>query len=205
MTSLIDLRPKEAGRLLRLQRRLARGWEVLNRRSRLRTQAARVRAREADRRKDWVETTTTDLAHRFDVMGVEDLKVKAMTTRPARGTIAKPGRDVHQKAGLGRGILAAGWSPLLTRLGQKAPGRVEKVNPAYASATCNTCRHSPPESGKNQADLHCVACGHRDNVDVVAACNIGERRTAAGQTMAARGDGARSARSVKCEPQLAAS
>ncbi|OHV46115.1 transposase, partial [Parafrankia soli] len=61
------LRPKEAERLRRLQRRLAKATRGSNRRGRLRTRIARVKAREADRRKDWVERTSTDLARRFDV------------------------------------------------------------------------------------------------------------------------------------------
>jgi transposase len=126
-------------------------------------------------------------------------------TRSARGTIAQPGRGVRAKAGLNRGILASGWGLLLTRLEQKAPGRVEKVNPAYTSQTCNACQHIASESRKSQADFACVACGHQDNADVNAARNIADRSTAAGLAVAARGDRVRLARSVKREPQLVAS
>jgi transposase len=35
-----------------------------------------LKAHESDRRKDWVEKTSTDLARRFDVIRVEDLNVK---------------------------------------------------------------------------------------------------------------------------------
>jgi hypothetical protein len=49
-------------------------------------------------------------------------------TRSARGTLTKPGRNVRQKAGLNRAIAASGWGLLVTRLEQKAPGRVQKVS-----------------------------------------------------------------------------
>ena len=65
---------------------------------------ARLKARECDRRKDWCEKTCTDLARRFDLIRVEDLKIANMT-RSARGTLEEPGRNVRQKAGLNRGIL----------------------------------------------------------------------------------------------------
>ena len=65
---------------------------------------ARLRARETDRRKDWAEKASTDIARRFDVIRVEDLQIKNMT-RSARGTPENPGRNVGQKAGLNRGIL----------------------------------------------------------------------------------------------------
>ena len=53
---------------------------------------------------------STDLARRFDLIRIEDLDVRAMT-RSARGTAAQPGRNVRQKAGLNRAILANGWGP----------------------------------------------------------------------------------------------
>lgn len=196
------LRPKEAERLLRLQRRLARAQRGSNRRARLKTQIARLTARESDRRKDWVEKTSTSLASRFDVIRVEDLNVCGMT-RSARGTLEAPGRNVRQKAGLNRGILANGWTLLVTRLEHKAPGRVEKVNPAYTSQTCNACGHVDPNSRKSQAEFVCTACGHQANADVNAARNIADREPAAGRAVAARGDRVKSARSVKREPQRA--
>ena len=204
MTSPGKLAGKEAERLLRLQRRLACAQQDSNRRARVKTAIARLKARDADRRKDWVEKTTTDLARRFDVIRVEDLNIPGMT-RSARGTIAKPGRNVRAKAGLNRGILASGWGAMVARLEQKAPGRVEMVSPAYTSQTCNACKHIARESRKNQADFACVECGHRNNADVNAARNIAERSTAAGLAVAARGDRVRLARSVKREPQLVAS
>jgi transposase len=204
MTSPAGLRPKEAERLLRLlrlQRRLARARRGSNRRGKLKARIARLIAREADRRKDWVEKTSTDLARRSDVIRVEDLEVKNMT-RSARGTVEKPGRNVRQKAGLNRGILAAGWTAVVTRLKQKAPGRVEHVNPAYTSQTCNPCGHCAPENRESQAVFRCLACGHQANADVNAARNIRDREpTAAGHAVAARRDRVKSARSVKREPQ----
>lgn len=197
LTSPAGLRPKEAERLLRLQRRLARAQRGSNRRAQVKTQIARLKAREADRRKDWVEKTSTDLARRFDVVRVEDLNIRGMT-RTARGTLDAPGRNVRQKAGLNRGILAAGWGQFVTRLEQKAPGRVEKIHPAYTSQTCNACKHVAPESRESQAVFRCVTCGHQAHADVNAARNIAD-----GRSVTARGDRAKSARSVKREPQHA--
>ncbi|MGZ8748359.1 MAG: transposase, partial [Mycobacterium sp.] len=49
------------------------------RRTRTKCAIARLKARERDRRKDWVEKTTTDLARRFDTIRVETLDVRTMT------------------------------------------------------------------------------------------------------------------------------
>lgn len=115
MSSPAGLRLEEAQRLLWLQRRPARARRGSNCRYKLKTLIAAVKARDGDRRKDWVEKTTTDLARRFDVIRVESLDVKGMT-RSARGTVEKPGRNVAQKAGLNRAILKSGWGQLVTRL-----------------------------------------------------------------------------------------
>ncbi|MEV8633278.1 transposase [Streptosporangium sp. NPDC051023] len=191
------LREAEKARLLRLQRRLARAGRGSKRRGRVKAAVARLKAREADRRKDWIEKISTGLARGFDVIAVEDLKVSGMT-RSARGTLAEPGGGVRQKAGLNRGVLAAGWGRLVTRLEHKAPGRVRRIDPRYTSQTCNACGHRAAESRESQSRFRCVACGHRDNADVNAAKNV--RDTAAGHAVDARG-GDRVAGPVNREPQ----
>lgn len=168
------------------------------RRSRIRAEIARLTARQRDARKNWVETVSTDLARRFDVIRVEALNVRAMT-RSARGTVTSPGRNVRQKAGLNRGILAAGWGMLVTRLKQKAPGRVEKIKPAFTSQICSSCGHHDAESRESQARFRCRACGLAINADVNAAMNI-----AAGRAVTARG-GAGLPEPANREPQLVAS
>jgi putative transposase len=183
-------------RLKALGRRLSRAKRRSNRRAKTKLALARLKAREADARKDWAEKLSTDLARRFDVIRVEDLMVLNMT-RSAEGTIVNPGRNVDAKAGLNREILASGWGILVERLQQKAPGRIEKVNPAYTSQRCSACGYVASESRKSQAVFACTACQHTCNADVNAAKNI-----AAGHAVTARG-GLPSGRPANREPQLA--
>src|SRR3954452_25517625 len=181
LLSVPGLGESEAKRLLRLQRRLARAKRGSNRRTRIKTAIGRLTARQTDRRRDWVEQTSTRLARRFDLIRVEDLKIRNMV-RSARGTIAAPGKNVRAKAGLNRSIHAAGWGQLVTRLEHKAPGRVDRVDPAYTSLTCYACGHRAAENRESQAVFRCRACGHTDHADVNAAKNI-----AAGRAVTARG------------------
>jgi transposase len=190
------LRPKEAERLLRLQRRLARAQRGSNRRHRIKLAIARLRARERDRRKNWIEQVTTDLARRYDVLKVEDLKITTMTAS-AMGTIEQPGRNVRQKARLNRSILTQGWGYFRRRLEDKALGRVFRVPAAYTSQQCSACGHVARESRESQAVFRCVACGFRCHADVNAARNI-----AAGQAVTARGDRISQSWSMNREPQL---
>jgi putative transposase len=188
-------RAGENKRLRRLQQCLARAPRGSNRRARTKPAIARLRAREVDRRRDWVEKTSTDVARRFDTIRVEDPDVRAMT-RSARGTRECPGTSVAQKRGLNREIHRQGWGLLVARLKHKASGRVKFVPAAYTSQRCSYCGHVAPENRKSQAVFRCVACGVGPcNADVNAARNI-----AAGRAVTARGDLGTS-RSANREPQ----
>ena len=185
----------ERRRMLRLERKRARARRGSSRRRRVGLAIARLRARETDRRKDWAEKTSTRLAREFDLIRAENLNVTGMT-RSAKGTTAAPGRNVRAKAGLNREILASGWGLLVRRLEDKAPGRVERIKPAYTSQCCSACGHLAAKSRESQARFVCTACGFRCNADVNAARNI-----AAGHAVTARG-GYGVTRPVNREPQL---
>jgi transposase len=189
---------RERARLKRLERRLARAQRGSNRRGRIRLAIAGLRARESDRRKDWAEKTSTDIARRFDVIRVEDLRITKMT-RTARGTRENPGRNVFAKAGLNREILSSGWGLLVRRLEDKASGRVERINPAFTSQRCSACGQVDPRSRESQAYFVCTACGFADNADVNAARNI-----AAGHAVTAR-EGLRDTEPANREPHLLSS
>jgi len=186
---------RERKRLRRLERKLARARRGSERRKGVRLAIARLKARETDRRKDWAEKASTDIARRFDTIRVEDLLIKNMT-RSAKGSAGNPGRNVRQKSGLNREILRSGWGLLVRRLEEKAASRVEKIKPAFTSQRCSACGHVDAKSRESQARFVCTACGLACNADVNAARNI-----AAGHAVAARG-GFRDAGPVNREPQL---
>jgi putative transposase len=190
------LTPGESKRLKVLQQRLSRAQRGSHRRARTKCAIAKLKARETDRRKDWIEKATTDIARRFATIRIEALDVPAMT-RSARGTIEQPGERVAQKSGLNRAINRNGWGLLATRLQHKPCGRVEQIPPAYTSQRCSACGHVAPENRKSQAVFGCQACTAGPcHADVNAARNI-----AAGRAVTARGDLGTS-RSANREPQL---
>lgn len=191
----------EAQRLARLRRKAGRqrvrGMSASNRLRRTQARINRLRARDTDRRKNWVEQTSTALARRFDVIRVEDLRISDMT-RSAKGTVAQPGRNVRAKAGLNRSILAAGWGTLVRRLEDKAPGRVERIDPAYTSQCCAACGLVDARNRESQS-FRCVGCGHTAHADHNAAQVI-----AGGRSVTAQGAPA-SAEALNCEPPHASS
>ena len=191
----------DRARQARLQRRLSRKTKGSNRRNRARLALAKHQAKEVDRRKDFIEKVSTDLIRRFDVVVIEDLRIKNMV-KSAKGTIQSPGHNVKQKAGLNRSILEQGWGLFAKRLSHK--GTVVKVPAAFTSITCSACRHPDKNSRKSQAEFLCCVCGVVEHADVNAAKNI---RTA-GQAVAGRGDIPKAAvsncgvLSAKRQPQL---
>jgi putative transposase len=184
-------------RLARLQRRLAKAQRGSNRRRRVKAAIGKLKARQADRRTDWIEKASTRLAAEFDRIAFEDLKVRTMT-RSARGTLDAPGTDVRQKAGLNRSILEHAWGRLLQRTEHKAPGRVVLVPAPYTSQRCSACRFIAEGSRVSQSLFVCTACGYACHADVNAARNI-----AAGHAVTARG-GRALAGLVNRDPQLLA-
>jgi transposase len=189
------LTARERARLRRLERKLTRARRGSKRRGRVRLALAQLRAMDSDRRKDWAEKASTEIARRFDLIRVENLQIQGMT-RSAKGTAQAPGRNVRAKSGLNREILRSGWGLLVHRLQEKAPGRVEKVNPAFTSQRCSACGHVDGRSRESQARFRCTACGHACHADVNAAINI-----AAGHAVTARG-GHWCIGPGNCEPHL---
>src|SRR6266516_916397 len=147
------------------------GMRMSNRERSTYKQIAKLRARQARRRADWLHKQTTDLAKNHGMYVVEDLQIRNMT-RSARGTTAKPGRNVRAKAGLNRSILGMAWGTTGRMLAYKCPahgGAFVKVNPRYSSIECAECGHIDRDNRVGQAQFRCRRCGHRANADVNAA------------------------------------
>src|SRR5215211_3996677 len=173
--------PATLNRIGTAQRRALR---VLSRRkrgsrryARQRRRVARLQARARRIRRDFHHRAALDIARRFGVAALEDLRIKTMTASAA-GTMAEPGRRVRQKAGLNRSILNQGWGAfdlILTYKMEERGGRVVKSDPAFTSQTCSICGVVDTRSRKSQAIFECVRCGYRDNADRNAARNIVRR------------------------------
>jgi putative transposase len=190
-------KPAEQHILKRLKRKESQQKEGSGRRARIRLRINKIEGRGVARRKDAIEKATTDLARRCDFFRIEDLTIKDMT-KSAKGTKERPGKNVKQKAGLNRAILQSGWGQFARRLEDKAPYRVERVDPSYTSQRCVECGYTAWENRESQAVFRCCACEYTGSADFVAAMNI-----AGGHPVTARGGLVLSGRPMNREPQLA--
>ncbi|MCY3657602.1 MAG: transposase, partial [Caldilineaceae bacterium] len=145
----------------------------------------RKRARKRDNATHQASRKLADTAH---TVVVEDLNTQAMT-KSAKGTVEAPGKQVKQKSGLNRSILASGWGSLERKLAYKA-GDLRKEDPAYTSQTCSRCGHVHRDNRPSQAVFACGACGFRANADHNAAVNIVVRAGLPSVPVSARGTGA---------------
>ena len=187
----------EAKRYRRLQKKLARRGKGSANRKKTISAMRRIKRREINRRSDFCAKTAHQLATRNALVAIEDLRIRNMT-RTARGTVAEPGRNLKQKAGLNRAILDKGWHKLqlaVENVARYTGTTIVKVPAAYTSQTCSACHSVSPNNRESQAVFRCLTCGHTEHADVNAAKNI----LAAGQAVTARGDLA-TRRSVKQEP-----
>lgn len=171
---------QEASRLEAAQRRLHSAKRGSNNRGARRDTVAARHRKIANRRKDFHHKLACELAARYDLLVVEDLKIANMLRR------AKPKPDpdnpgqflangARAKSGLNRSISDAGWGQFVSILRAKAEdaGRTWiEVNPRHTSNRCGCCGHASPENRVNQAEFVCQRCGHTAPADEHAARNI---------------------------------
>jgi putative transposase len=156
------------------QKKLSRCKRGSNRRTAARKLLARTKAKAARLRLHWNHERSTEIASTHGVVVIEALKTRNMTAS-AKGTVAKPGRKVRQKAGLNRAILENGWyqfEKLLSYKVAERSGELRKVNPAYTSQCCARCGTVDKKSRESQSAFNCGHCGHSAHADTNAAINI---------------------------------
>ena len=149
-------------------------WKTSTRYRKRRREIAVLRRTERRRAGDWIERVTTRIADRYQLVGVENLKVRAMTASAA-GTIEAPGRNVAAKRGLNRVILQQRWGTIVRRLDEKVAargGQLVRVPAPNTSRRCHPCGHTSAANRETRAVFRCEACGHTDCADANAARNI---------------------------------
>ena len=156
-------------RIARQPRELSRkqGWGPQSHRGRrVNGQLRKLHRTRRRQRDDATHQASRKLADAVHTVVVEDLHTKAMT-QSAQGTVAKPGKQVKQKA-----------------------GALLKVDPASTSQTCRRCGHGHRDHRPAPAVFACGACGFQAHADPNAAVNMLARAGLPSRARAARGTGA---------------
>jgi len=157
--------------LKRAQRDLSRKKKGSQRRALQRRRVARLHARIADARADFLHQTTTELVRRFDVIAIEDLSVRGMSKNHA----------------LARALSGAALGEFRRLLEYKCEwyGReLRKVDRFFPSSKrCSQCWHVLEDLALGCRAWTCPQCGKEQDRDLNAAKNI----LAAGHAVTARG------------------
>ena len=159
-------------KLAKLQRRLAKKTKGSNRRKKAKLKVARLHAKIADSRRDFLHKLSTRLVNENQVIAVESLSVSNM----------------QKNRCLSKSISDAGWSEFLRQLEYKANwyGRelvgIDKWYPS--SKRCSDCGYTMPKMPLNVRQWTCPECGSVHDRDVNAARNV----LAAGLAVSAYGE-----------------
>jgi putative transposase len=149
-----------------------------NRERRARKKVAIIHEKIANCRNDKLQKFTTDLVRRFDLICVEDLNLRGMVKNHS---LARSLYDV----GIGMAVR------MLENKAAAADKTVVKVDRFFPSTKlCSNCGHLLNEIGLDVREWECPTCKAHHDRDENAAFNI----LAAGQAVAAHGDGVRLAR-----------
>jgi putative transposase len=169
---------RDAARLAQAQRLLANKQLGSKNRTKARCKVARIHARIADRRRDFLHQLSTRLIRENQTICVESLRVKAMAQHP---TLAQAIHDV-------------GWGELVRQLTYKAAwyGRtLLTVDTWYPSSKrCSECGHTLTLLSLDTRHWACPECGSVHDRDVNAAKNV----LAAGLAVSACGEAVRPGR-----------
>jgi putative transposase len=169
---------RDAKRLAKAQRRLAKKLRGSKNRDKARIKVARVHARIADRRRDFLHKLSTRLICENQTICAESLQVKAMVKHPL----------------LAQAIHDVGWGEFVRQLTYKATwyGRtLVTVNKWYPSSRrCCECGHTLAFLSLDTRHWTCPECGTVHDRDVNAAKNV----LAAGLAVSACGEAIRPGR-----------
>ncbi len=168
------------GRLESAQQTLARKKPGSNNRRAARETLQARHRKVANRRRHFHYQSARKLVASYDLIVVEDLKIKNMVRRvEPRSDPNTPGgwlpNGQAAKSGLNRAIHDAGWAAfvgILNAKAEEAGRRVVDVDPRHTSDRCEACGHAARENRVSQAVFTCVACRRTAHADEHAARNI---------------------------------
>ena len=159
-------------KLAKLQRRLAKKTKGSNRREKVKIKVARVHAKIADARRDFLHKLSTRLINENQVIAIESLSVSNM----------------QKNRRLSKAISDAGWSEFVRQLKYKAHwyGRelicIDRWYPS--SKRCFDCGYTMPKMNLSVREWVCPECGSIHDRDINAARNV----LAAGLAVSAHGE-----------------
>ena len=146
--------------------------------NKLKLRLARIHEHIANKRKDFIEKTSTKLVKENDVIVIESLSLKDM----AKFKKWEERRNSKDKSNHGKSVHDLGWYTFVQRLKTKAEEQgkiVIEANKWFASSkTCNVCGYVNKDLTIQDRTWLCPRCGKEHNRDQNAAINLKQIFTA---------------------------
>ena len=140
--------------------------------NKLRLRLARLHEHIANKRKDFIEKTSTKLVKENDVIVIETLSLKDM----AKFRKWKERQNLSDKSNHGKSVYDLGWYYFVQRLKTKAEEQGKIVMEAdkwfASSKTCNICGYVNKDLTISDRTWLCPKCGKEHNRDQNAAINL---------------------------------
>ena len=137
-------------------------------------QLRKVEQKRQDSMRGYQHRISHQIVRDHQIICIEDTQTSNMTLS-AKGTTEEPGRNVKQKAGLNRSILAQGWYGLRNKIEYKAnwyERQFVAVPAHHTSQRCSDCGSVDAGNRVSQELFRCLSCEHEINADINAAENI---------------------------------
>lgn len=140
--------------------------------NKLKLRLARLHEHIANKRKDFIEKTSTKLVKENDVIVIETLSLKDM----AKFKKWEERKESKDKSNHGKSVYDLGWYSFVQRLKTKAEEQgkvIVEANKWFASSkTCNVCGHVNKNLTIQDRTWLCPKCGKEHNRDQNAAINL---------------------------------
>ena len=151
---------KSQDRLAVEQRRLSKMTRGSHNWKRQKRRVNRVSVKVANQRKDFLHKKSTELADRYDVIGVEDIDMRGMA----------------RSMNFGKSVMDNGWGMFRTFLKYKMRDRgkyLVKIDRFFPSSKrCHECGHVKSDLALSDREWVCPECGTKHERDRNAALNI---------------------------------
>lgn len=173
---------RKASRQYRMNAKPGQKWREIKTSNWTKTQQqiAKLHERIANIRKDFIHQITNDLTERYDLIAIEDLNVKGMSSsvKPKKREDGKGYKQngKKRKSGLNKNILNHSPHEFKRQLEYKSKwkgGQVVKVDRFFPSSkTCSCCGFVNKELSLKDRQWDCPECGTHHHRDINAALNI---------------------------------
>ena len=164
---------QECWKKINSRKKLKKGEIFSKQYERLKKKLQKLHLKLRNIRKEMLHQASYFLVKEYDVICIEDLKLKKMT-ESNKGTVENPGKNVGNKSSMNKRLLDNGLGMFFSMLRYKCEWyekELREVPPYYTSQKCSNCGYTSKDN-RNGEKFYCEKCTFKSHADKNAAINI---------------------------------